>query len=150
MFCQDLCSGNWDWSLQKHCGFLKFFHCLLFTYPGSVYTVYEQMPQPVFFLCTVCHYMIHTYNTDSLLSLISVLIAKTTDYTPCRPLRLSEAHQFQRGGRRALRLVWARGRGLWLDQLKQKMKMNKFGATDFQSVYLRTFRWRTGPTSNEL
>ena len=104
MFCQDLCRGNWDWSFQKHSGlsgFLKFFHCLLFTYPGSVYTVYEQMPQPVFFLCTVCHYMIHTYNTDSLLSLISVLIAKTTDYTPCRPLRLSEAQRFQRG--------WGRG-----------------------------------------
>ena len=54
-----------------------------FTYPGSVYTVYKQMPLPVFFLCTVWHYMIYTYNTDSLLSLISVLIAKTTDYTPC-------------------------------------------------------------------
>ena len=40
------------------------------------------MPQPVFLLCTVCHYMIYTYSTDSHLSLISVLIAKTTDYIP--------------------------------------------------------------------
>ena len=49
-------------------------------------TGYIQMPQPVFFLCTVCHYMIYTHNTDDtdfLLSLISVLITKTTDYTPC-------------------------------------------------------------------
>ena len=39
------------------------------------------MPQLSFIQCTVCHYMI--YNTDSLWSLISVLIAKTTDYIPC-------------------------------------------------------------------
>ena len=43
----------------------------------------KQMPQLSFIWCTVCHYMIYTYNTDSLLSLISVLIAKTTDYIPC-------------------------------------------------------------------
>ena len=54
----------------------------MFTYSGSVYTGYIQMPQPVFFLCTVCHHMIYTYNTNSLLSLISVHITKTTDYTP--------------------------------------------------------------------
>ena len=58
--------------------FRKTVYCL-----HTVYTEYTQMPQLSFIRCTVCHYMIYTYNTDSLLSLISVLIAKTTDYIPC-------------------------------------------------------------------
>jgi len=57
-------------------------YCLLFTYPRAVYTVYKQMPQPVFsFVLYVTTWS--TPTTDSLLSLISVLITKTTDYTPC-------------------------------------------------------------------
>ena len=54
----------------------------MFTYPRAVYTVYKQMQQPVFsFVLYVTTWSIP--NTDSLLSLISVLIAKTTDYIPC-------------------------------------------------------------------
>ena len=51
-------------------------------YLGSVYTGYIKMPQHVIFLCTGCHCMIYTYNTNSLMFLIFVLITKTIDYTP--------------------------------------------------------------------
>ena len=64
---------------------------LMLWYRKTVYCLHTpdlctQMPQLSFIRCTVCHYMIYTYNTDSLLSLISVLIAKTTDYIPCKKI----------------------------------------------------------------
>ena len=88
------------------------------------------MPQLSFIRCTVCHYMIYTYKTDSLWSLISVLITKTTGYIPCSLLikgikRLCLNHTVQTSN-----MQYAFGVQVYGDVLYRK----------FYSVFLEPFK----------